>query len=327
MSPWPLPLASVIIPVRNGERWIAETIESVLMQTYGALEIIVVDNGSTDGTRAAIRRYPTVRVVEVATPGLGRARNGGLDAATGKYVLFLDGDDLILPNKIERQVEILETTRADVAWEPLQMYVPEAGGGYLRGRVVRPQIGADAAASVLTAEGWLQVGTMLIRRRAIGDLRFDETPGTFEDTAFNVLLATRGARFVQSGHEPGLLYREHDGPRLSRRSPAAFAMACADNATRAYKLWTDAGTLTAERRNAVAATYIFAARQLSSADRVAFDEIVARLAEVDPDFVDKLPARVRWIAKLVGYSGAERVAVAYRELKARVAGEEEASAS
>lgn len=326
MMKWPLPLVSVIIPVRNGERWIAETIESVLTQTYGALEIIVVDNGSTDGTRAVLRRYPTVRVVDVATPGLGRARNGGLDAATGKYVLFLDGDDLLLPNKIERQVEILETTRADVAWEPFQMFAPESGGRYVRGRVVRPQIGADAAASVLTADGWLQVGTMLIRRRAIGDLRFDETPGVFEDTAFSVQLATRGARFVQSSHEPGLLYREHDGPRLSRRSPAAFAMACADNATRAYRLWSDAGTLTAERRRAVADTYIFAARQLSSTDRAAFDQVVSRLSEVDPDFVNRLPVRVRWMAKLVGYSGAERVAVAYRELKARVAGGE-ASAS
>ena len=326
MSGWPLPLVSVIIPVRNGERWIAETIESVLLQTYGALEIIVVDNASTDGTRGVVRRYPTIRVVEVPTPGLGRARNGGLDAATGKYVLFLDADDVILPNKIKRQVEILEATRADVAWEPFQLYVPEPGGRYLRGRIVRPQIGVDAAASVLTAEGWLQVAAMLIRRRSIGDLRFDETLGVFEDTQFNVLLATRGARFVQSGHEPGLLYREHDGPRLSQRSPAAFAMACADNATRAYELWSAAGTLTAERRNAVAATYIFAARQLSSTDRPAFDQIVERLAEVDPDFVDRLPARVRWIAKLVGYSGAERVAVAYRELKARVAGEEEAPA-
>jgi glycosyltransferase involved in cell wall biosynthesis len=326
MSGWPLALVSVIIPVRNGERWIAETIESVLMQTYGALEIIVVDNGSTDGTRSVIKRYPTIRVIEVATPGLGRARNGGLAAATGKYVLFLDGDDLILPNKIERQVAILETTRADVAWEPLQMYVPEEEGGYLRGRIVRPQIGADAAASVLTAEGWLQVGTMLIRRRAIGNLRFDETPGVFEDTAFNVLLATRGARFVQSGHEAGLLYREHDGPRLSRRSPAAFAVACADNATRAYRLWSEAGTLTEERRNAVIETYIFAARQLSATDRAAFGEIVERLGAIDPAFVDRLPTRVRWIAKLVGYSGAERVAVAYREFKARVAGDEEASA-
>jgi glycosyltransferase involved in cell wall biosynthesis len=326
MSARRLPLVSVIIPVRNGERWIAETIESVLLQTYGALEIILVDNGSTDGTRNVVRRYPTLRVVDLATPGLGRARNAGLDTATGTYVLFLDGDDLILPNKIERQVHILEATDADVAWEPFQMYVPEPGGGYVRGRIVRPQIGTDAAASVLTAEGWLQVGAILIRRRAIGDLRFDETPGVFEDTAFNVLLATRGARFVQSGHEPGLLYREHDGPRLSRRSPAAFALACADNATRAYELWSNGGPLSAERRIEVAATFIFAARQLSSTDRVAFDQIVARLAEVDPDFVDKLPARVRWIAKLVGYSGAERVAVAYRELKARVAGEEEASA-
>ena len=131
MSAWPLPLVSVIIPVRNGERWIAETIESVVMQTYAALEIIVVDNGSTDGTRSIVRRYPTIRVIEVAMPGLGRARNAGLDAATGKYVLFLDGDDLNLPNKIERQVEILDTTRADVAWEPFQMYVPEAGGRVL----------------------------------------------------------------------------------------------------------------------------------------------------------------------------------------------------
>ena len=73
-------------------------------------------------------------------------------------------------------------------------------------------------------------------------------------TAFNVQLASRGARFVRSGDEPGLLYREHDGPRLSRIKPAAFALACADNATRAYRLWSEAGTLTDERRSAIAAT-------------------------------------------------------------------------
>lgn len=312
------PRVSVIIPVRNGERWLAEALDSVLTQSYEPLEVVVVDNGSTDNTWSVAERYDGVRAVHVPQAGAGRARNRGLEETTGELVLFLDGDDVLLPGKIARQVGVLEHTGADAAWEPYQSYHRSADGDretYVPGAVIHPVIGDDVPASLLTAKGWLQIGSVLMRRRAIGDLRFDPHPMSLEDARFVLDLSCRGARFVSSGNEPGLLYRQHDGPRLSRRPTAAFARACAANALDAHALWVAAGTLTEERRAAVVESLLVAARRLRAVDEDAFREVARRLAEIDPEFDRALPRRLRWVARVIGYARAESVALRYRSLK------------
>ena len=100
------PLVSCIVPVFNGERYLAEALDSVLGQTYRALEVIVVDDGSTDGTAAVVRTFGArVRCVTQPNAGLAAARNRGLAAATAELVAFLDADDLWLPEKIACQME------------------------------------------------------------------------------------------------------------------------------------------------------------------------------------------------------------------------------
>jgi glycosyltransferase involved in cell wall biosynthesis len=100
------PLVSCIVPVFNGERYLAEALDSVLGQTYRALEVIVVDDGSTDGTPAVVRTFGArVRCVTQPNAGLAAARNRGLAAATAELVAFLDADDLWLPEKIACQME------------------------------------------------------------------------------------------------------------------------------------------------------------------------------------------------------------------------------
>ena len=88
---------SVIIPVYNGERDLPECLDSVLGQDLREIEVICCDDGSTDGTKDVIRRYQAedgrVRLIELNHGGSGPARNAGLDAATGEYVAFMDGDD------------------------------------------------------------------------------------------------------------------------------------------------------------------------------------------------------------------------------------------
>ena len=102
-------LVSVIIPVRNGELYLAEAIDSVLKQTHPAHEVIVVDNGSTDGSRRAAERFGrTVRVIDEPVPCIGRARNAGVQAASGDLIAFLDADDLWDPPKLARQIDVLE---------------------------------------------------------------------------------------------------------------------------------------------------------------------------------------------------------------------------
>jgi len=98
-------MISIIIPCYNGAEWLAETIESALGQTLKAQEIIVVDDGSKDNSLEIAKKYP-VKVISQSNKGLASARNTGIMNANTEWLLFLDADDKLLPNAIERILEI-----------------------------------------------------------------------------------------------------------------------------------------------------------------------------------------------------------------------------
>ncbi len=109
-----LPLVSVVIPAYNAAATLPETLDSVLAQTWPNLEIVVVDDGSTDGTAGVLARYaPRVRAIRQANGGLAAARNAGLAAARGEFVALLDADDLCEPERIGAQAALL-ASRPDV---------------------------------------------------------------------------------------------------------------------------------------------------------------------------------------------------------------------
>ncbi|MES2660452.1 MAG: glycosyltransferase family 2 protein [Verrucomicrobiota bacterium] len=102
-------MVSVIIPTYNRIATIAQAVDSVLAQTYQDVEIIIADDGSTDGTCESLAVYgDRIRIVKQPNRGPSAARNLGVSASTGEILAFLDSDDLWLPEKIERQVEVLE---------------------------------------------------------------------------------------------------------------------------------------------------------------------------------------------------------------------------
>ncbi len=101
------PLVSVVIPCYNSKRYLAEAIESALLQTYSRIEIIDVDDGSTDETAQIARSYP-VHYIYQANRGISGARNTGILHCQGEYVLFLDHDDRLLPKAVEIGVRLLE---------------------------------------------------------------------------------------------------------------------------------------------------------------------------------------------------------------------------
>jgi len=105
------PLVSVIIPAYNASVWIAETILSVLAQDYKDYEIIVIDDGSTDDTAVIVKRFKDkVLYIHKQNGGQSSARNLGIRAARGKYIAFIDADDLWTKDKLRLQVELLEST-------------------------------------------------------------------------------------------------------------------------------------------------------------------------------------------------------------------------
>lgn len=107
---------SCVVTVYNGERFLAEAVDSVLAQTYPDTECIVVDDGSTDRTAAIIEQYGArVRGVRQRNAGPAAALNLGLRHAAGSFLAFLDGDDLWHPEKLARQMAAFED-RADLQW-------------------------------------------------------------------------------------------------------------------------------------------------------------------------------------------------------------------
>lgn len=101
------PLVSVIIPVRNCERFLASSIVSVLEQDYRPFEVIVVDDGSTDDGAIIVRSYPDIICISQSYQGVSVARNTGISAARGEFIAFLDADDLWTADKLSIQVGYL----------------------------------------------------------------------------------------------------------------------------------------------------------------------------------------------------------------------------
>ncbi|NQT94640.1 MAG: glycosyltransferase [Lentisphaerae bacterium] len=103
------PLVSVVIPVYNAARYVAQAVDSVLDQTYAPLQVIVVNDGSTDDTATVLEPYlDRIEYCRQENRGASASRNRGIELAKGKYIAFLDADDLWTPEKISRQVRVLE---------------------------------------------------------------------------------------------------------------------------------------------------------------------------------------------------------------------------
>jgi glycosyltransferase involved in cell wall biosynthesis len=121
------PLCSVIVPAYNIERYVAEAVGSALAQTYRPIEIVIVNDGSTDGTHDALAPYlgePEVVYVQEENRGLAGARNRGLATSRGSLVALLDGDDVWMPERLERCVGRLFDD-ASLGWVTSDCYVIE----------------------------------------------------------------------------------------------------------------------------------------------------------------------------------------------------------
>lgn len=219
------PLVSVIMNCRNGAPFLRQTINSVFAQTFSDWELIFWDNASEDGSPMIAKSFKDKRLryfrAEMATP-LGEARNLALAQARGKYIAFLDCDDLWAPEKLERQVKILDTQPdvglvcTDTVIFSGRSFVPGSRGAKKRMfRVSAPHRGM-VFRELMTA-GWIAMSSVLIRKAALDSL--DEA----FDPSFNV--AEEADLFYRIAHDWELDYiaapltgwRVHGGNNTFRR--------------------------------------------------------------------------------------------------------------
>lgn len=208
------PLISVIIPAYNAAEFVVGAIESALAQTYEPIEVIVVDDGSTDDTAEVLAPLADdIRYVQQENRGLAGARNRGIIESQGELVAFLDADDKWMPEKLARQWRWLtEHPEAGLVHSDLMFWRPETGEVFYEARP-RAKYAGDCYTR-LFFESWVTPSTVLVRRACLERAgMFDERFRWVED----VDLWLRIARHYPFAYidEPLVLYRLH-GASLTR---------------------------------------------------------------------------------------------------------------
>jgi glycosyltransferase involved in cell wall biosynthesis len=196
------PKVSVVVPIYNQLPFIRETVDSVLAQDYANVEVVLSDDGSTDGTHDILREYAAEHpdavklVASEHNTGIAGAFNRALEAHTGDYIAWLGGDDVMLPGKLSRQVAVLQA-RPDVIGCCHDAEVFDSDSGTPYGRFTEVYNGRrgvrDGGVELLLDPCYLMLpSTMMVRSSAVGDLRFDRRVRVSNDWLFDIVLFRHG---------------------------------------------------------------------------------------------------------------------------------------
>jgi glycosyltransferase involved in cell wall biosynthesis len=200
---------SVVLPVFNGASFLAAAIESVLAQTLQADEVIAVDDGSTDNSRAILARYPGVRVVSQANAGCAAARNAGAALASGDAIAFVDQDDIQCVDRFARQIDALRS-------DPRLGFVVCSQQNFLSETMVWPPSWCDPRTLAGPQHGF-GANTLLLRREVFSRVGlFDPEKVPMDDSDWLLRALDGGERYL---HLDAALVRRriHDANLSARR--------------------------------------------------------------------------------------------------------------
>jgi hypothetical protein len=317
------PPVSVIIPCHNAARLLGETIESVLAQTFPAFELIVIDDGSTDGTVDVIDRYRRRlggQMICESGPnrGVSAARNRGTELARGRYLQYLDADDLLRPDALRAKFEALESSGADIAYSDWQKLIESPPGRFVPGETHsrRCEEVQPAMEIAIFLDFWAPPAALLYRREIVDRIGGWNTS----------LPMTQDGRFLfdavhcggQLRHVPGIGadYRiEHGRRSLSKRDPVGFMRCWAEYAFQIEAIWRREGELTSAKKGALLRRLGTTTRLLYELDRPAFWRVYRRMLVLDPGYIPEKPRWLRLATRLFGYPRAEALALFARRCR------------
>lgn len=216
-----VPLVSILIPAYNAGRWIGETLRSALDQTWPAIEVIVVDDGSRDDTLAVARRFEGEKVKVLTKPNEGAAatRNAAFAASRGQYIQWLDADDLLAPDKIENQMKVVASSgdRLELLSGSFGEFLVRPERAHFRPTLLWQDLTpVEYLINKFTHNAWMNPGAWLVSRELTErsgpwDVRLSlDDDGEYFS---RVVAHSKGMRFVP---EARVYYRRGNAGSLSR---------------------------------------------------------------------------------------------------------------
>jgi len=295
------PIVSIIIPSWNRGELLYETVESCLAQKGVEIDLIVVDDGSTDDSIDRIKSaFQEVKVYSQEHKGACIARNLGMRAARGEYIKFVDSDDLLAEDIIQKQIDVLESSDCDVLYGDFEMFGklddPRVGGKPLRitGEVKDPVV-------ALLSEWWCAPFCYLYKRDVLEQICWREDLECLQDLDFILKVALSGARFKYS---PGIVgyYRTHEGQITNSGSEKYARNRCSilDNIKKSVM---DCNKWSGEIKYWILNGYWSASRYYYQADRQRFNEIVNLINREHPGFRPALASSGRAMNLLIRIFG------------------------
>jgi glycosyltransferase involved in cell wall biosynthesis len=308
------PLVSILIPCYNAERWIGHAIESALAQTWPNKQIIVLDDGSTDGSLNLIRQYENhLRWETGQNRGGGYARNRLLELASGEWIQYLDADDYLLPDKVARQANFVnERPDIDIVLGPttLEFWSEE---GARRELISIPE---PHDFWTMLASGELpQTGAPLWRRSAIlgvGGWKRDQPCCQENELYLRLLMGGKRFAYHSSG---GAIYRQWSDQTLCKRDISEVHRRRLEIERDLQEFLRKTNQLTPTRLRAISQARFETARIAWQYNRSFALEIMAELREMDPTFSpsgNAAPPHYRIVFRTFGFHFTESLASAIR---------------
>lgn len=217
----------MVIPVYNLEKYIETTISSVLNQTYKNIEIILVDDGSTDGSlkvcRELAEKHASIKVISQSNSGVSAARNTGIAASSGEFIGFCDGDDTIDPDMYEFLYNIIVEDNADIAISEVRFVMPDGSvKNIATGRHEVWENPEKFLVDFFSGEVRMSVDTKLFKREICEKIEFPVNYKTNEDKYYCFLAAVNAKRIAGKNEAKYTYYRRKGSSSITSFSRKYF---------------------------------------------------------------------------------------------------------